>query len=534
METTSQTEQLTQRLRAAILSLDIVPGERVTERGLEARFQASRTPARAALLRLESEGLVRRAGRGWQVTPIDLAEIQQLAQYREAVETAAVRIAAAQASQAAIDAVRAPLDSPEPVRSEAEGVRAGGDFHTRVAELSGNPFLAEAVRGALLRLERTRWLEVRTPEARAQAVAEHHALLDAIAARDADLAAELAAKHIRETNERLTRSLTDQHLTLRARGVAVLADPASDARPEEFSFLAGDLARVGGSGPLPEAVRIGLPTPDGEVSALRFGSAAPAVTFLHGAGLNAHTFDPTVLALGLPAVSLDLPGHGRSAWREDADYRPETIAPAVREALAGLRPDGAPLAPQILVGQSLGGLTAALVAQAAPELVRELVIIDITPGVTPDDGGAAITEFITGVPHFASVDEIVDRAIAFGIGHDRVALTRGVTLNTRVRPDGRIEFAHHFAHLSPAAAAEMPADRLAGVWAALEAVRAPITLIRASQGMVSPEQEAQWRERLPHSRVITLEAGHNVQEHAPAALAAVLAELAQAPGNALA
>lgn len=530
METPSQTEQLTQRLRAAILSLDIVPGERVTERGLEARFQASRTPARAALLRLESEGLVRRAGRGWQVTPIDLAEIQQLAQYREAVETAAVRIAAAQASQEAIQAVRAPLDSPEPVRSEAEGVRAGGDFHTRIAELSGNPFLAEAVRGALLRLERTRWLEVRTPEARAQAVAEHHALLDAIAARNGDLAAELAAKHIRETNERLTRSLTDQHLTLRARGVAVLADPASESaaadRPDEFSFLAGDLARVGGTGPLPAAERVELPTQDGQVSALRFGTAAPQVTFLHGAGLNAHTFDPTILALGHPALSLDLPGHGRSEWRRDADYRPETIAPAVREAIAGLRVAGSALGPQVLVGQSLGGLTAALVAEAAPELVRELVIVDITPGVTPDDGGAAITEFMTGVRDFGSVEEIVDRAIAFGIGHDRAALTRGVTLNTRVRPDGRIEFAHHFAHLPAATAVTSAAtDRFADVWRALESLRIPITLIRGDRGMVPEALAAEWQARLPQSRVITLEAGHNVQEHAPVALARLVTDI---------
>ena len=74
----SQTVQLYDRLRAAILSLELAPGERLTERGLEASFDASRTPVRAALGRLDAEGLVQRDGRGWIVSPIDLAESDEL------------------------------------------------------------------------------------------------------------------------------------------------------------------------------------------------------------------------------------------------------------------------------------------------------------------------------------------------------------------------------------------------------------------------------------------------------------------------
>ena len=47
---TTQTARLYQQVRAAILSLEIAPGERLSERGLEARFGASRTPAHAALM----------------------------------------------------------------------------------------------------------------------------------------------------------------------------------------------------------------------------------------------------------------------------------------------------------------------------------------------------------------------------------------------------------------------------------------------------------------------------------------------------
>ena len=68
----SQMLQITDQLREMVLSLYLGPGERLTERWLETQFQGSRTPIRAALLRLEAEDLVRRDGRNWVVAPIDL------------------------------------------------------------------------------------------------------------------------------------------------------------------------------------------------------------------------------------------------------------------------------------------------------------------------------------------------------------------------------------------------------------------------------------------------------------------------------
>ncbi|TIX38987.1 MAG: GntR family transcriptional regulator, partial [Mesorhizobium sp.] len=54
----SQMQNVEKHLRGMILGLEIGPGERLTERWIESRFGASRTPVRAALLRLETEGLV--------------------------------------------------------------------------------------------------------------------------------------------------------------------------------------------------------------------------------------------------------------------------------------------------------------------------------------------------------------------------------------------------------------------------------------------------------------------------------------------
>jgi DNA-binding GntR family transcriptional regulator len=222
MSTPTQTTQLYDRLRAAILTLDLAPGQSLTERGLEQRFAASRTPVRAALTRLESEGLAKRDGRGWIVAPIDLEEIGLIAEYREALETATVRLATERATEAQLAAVRALLDEP---RSDDERtvLRVGGDFHEELAALSGNRLLAEGVHGAMVRLARTRWLEVRTTEARDQASREHHAILDAVVAGDAARAAELVADHIRGTNGRLIASLTAEQRRLRGHGVDIVA-----------------------------------------------------------------------------------------------------------------------------------------------------------------------------------------------------------------------------------------------------------------------------------------------------------------------
>ena len=64
----------------------------------------------------------------------------------------------------------------------------------------------------------------------------------------------------------------------------------------------------------------------GPISALKFSDGSPHVVFLHGGGQNAHTWDTVIVGLGVPALAVDLPGHGRSAWREDGDYGPKLNA----------------------------------------------------------------------------------------------------------------------------------------------------------------------------------------------------------------
>ncbi|GAB2551479.1 alpha/beta fold hydrolase [Leucobacter ruminantium] len=318
-----------------------------------------------------------------------------------------------------------------------------------------------------------------------------------------------------------------------------MSEQRDDDSSDEFRFLVGDAARVGADGPLPAVRRVRVEVSDGRgISGLVFtpnaqasdASAPPAVAALHGAGLNAHSFDPMLLALGAPAVALDLPGHGRSDWRADADYRPGTMASDVAAAIERLAPQ-----PVALVGHSLGGLTAAIIASERPDLVERLIVVDITPGVSPAGDAGAVAEFILGKRDYGSIEEIVDRAVEFGIGSDRTALTRGVTLNTRLRADGRIEWTHHLAHLDRLPAA--PGDPLpyAPIWAALETAQEhgiPVSLVRATRGMLTEAHVAEWRQRLPHSEIVEVAGPHNLHEAAPVELAGAVRGLCGGGGNA--
>lgn len=308
---------------------------------------------------------------------------------------------------------------------------------------------------------------------------------------------------------------------------------------DEFSFLPEQAADAGIAGPIPRGERLTLTLPDGRsLSALRYApggapEATPAVTFLHGAGLNAHTWDTTILALGLPALAIDLPGHGDSSWRTDAAYIARVLAPDVA---AGL--DAWTDAPQVLVGQSLGGLTAAAVAASRPDLVAELVVIDITPGVDPNAGPTQIREFFAGPVDWTSRAELVDRALAFGLGGGtRRKAERGVFFNSRVRADGRVEWKHHFAHLANAVHAAPPSDASASPdavsavlgesgWKDLAGVAAPTTLLRGERGYVTEADAAEFARRNPEASVAVVDAGHNVQEEIPVALGERLRTLA--------
>jgi pimeloyl-ACP methyl ester carboxylesterase len=127
----------------------------------------------------------------------------------------------------------------------------------------------------------------------------------------------------------------------------------------EFTFLRENAKQARASGPLPPVERID----SGPISAPKFGNASPRVVFLDRAEQNAHTWETVVLGLGEPALAIDLPGHGRSAWRDDGDYGAKRNATAVESVIRQFGPDA-----DLVVGMS-GSVPRHEVARNAPQRV---------------------------------------------------------------------------------------------------------------------------------------------------------------------
>jgi DNA-binding GntR family transcriptional regulator len=201
------------RLREAILALELGPGSTLTERALETRLETSRTTVRAALARLENEGLVNRDGRGYQVAPLDLLEIKRACDWREVIETAAARATIArlnqnQASDAELETLeqQLSLSTSEPLETY---MRDATDFHINLARLAANPFMTRALEDVLTRLARARWFEAGSTNGLERADREHRQILKTIQARDADAAEQEIKAHLARSRDRLLNALLE-------------------------------------------------------------------------------------------------------------------------------------------------------------------------------------------------------------------------------------------------------------------------------------------------------------------------------------
>jgi pimeloyl-ACP methyl ester carboxylesterase len=282
---------------------------------------------------------------------------------------------------------------------------------------------------------------------------------------------------------------------------------------DEFSMLADNASEVGlpFTQPIVERVEVG------GVSALRWGTGEPELVLVHGGAQNAHTWDTVALALGVPLLAVDLPGHGHSDWRGDGRYGPVENAEAVAAAVRELAP-----AAKGVCGMSLGGLTTIVLASRHPELVRRAVIVDVTPG-TDHAKAAPIVSFIDGPEHFESFEEILERTIAFNPTRSESSLRRGVLHNAKELDDGRWTWRYDRLDRVRQDAAEGVVD-FSELWDEVSAMTCPVLLVRGgTSGVVGDEDVEEWRRRQPDSEVVVVEgAGHSVQGDKPLELAALL------------
>ena len=256
------------------------------------------------------------------------------------------------------------------------------------------------------------------------------------------------------------------------------------------------------------------------LSALVWRTGDPEFVLLHGGGQNAHTWDTVALALGRPLVAVDLPGHGHSDWREDHDYSPATNAADVAVAVRELAPNA-----QLVVGMSLGGLTAIRLTAEHPELVRRLALVDVTPGAD-EVKAEPIIAFLSGPERFASFDEILDRTVQYNPTRTVSSLRRGVLHNAKEEPDGSWTWRYDSVRSWKREGSNASAAALSftSLWDDVAGVQVPLLLLRGDQsGVVTDDDVEELKERNPAARVVTVAgAGHSIQGDKPVELAALL------------
>ncbi|WP_099041569.1 alpha/beta fold hydrolase [Mycobacterium neglectum] len=280
----------------------------------------------------------------------------------------------------------------------------------------------------------------------------------------------------------------------------------------EFTFLKENARQAGVTGSLPAVERIDTAA----VSALKFGDGTPRVVFLHGGGQNAHTFDTVIIGLGEPALSVDLPGHGRSAWREDGDYGPKLNATAVEPVVRAFAPDA-----DLVVGMSLGGLTALRLAVTAPELVRKLVLVDVTPSAPErhtemTDEQKGTVALVQGEKTFPTFDSMLEVTMAAAPHRDRESLRRGVFHNAKRLDDGTWTWRYD---------SFRKGEGFDGLWDDVPNLDTPTTLVRgANSFFVNDDDAAEFARIAPGFQTVHIveNSGHSVQSDQPLKLVEIL------------
>lgn len=236
---------------------------------------------------------------------------------------------------------------------------------------------------------------------------------------------------------------------------------------------------------------------------------APPIVFAHGGGQTRHAWGRAASVMaqeGWHTFTYDARAHGDSDWSDDLHYSLEWFAQDQREIARqiGRRP--------VLVGASLGGISAMMAQGESPEQVFEaIVLVDITPTTDPE-GVDKIRAFMTNKldEGFATMEEAADAIAAYLPHRPRPKDMSGLAKNLRRRPDGRYRW-----HWDPRYIGVAMQWRNANpdrVVKASRNIRVPILLVRGrSSEVVREENVRAFLEAVPHAEYVDVTgAGHMV------------------------
>ncbi|NLW48955.1 MAG: GntR family transcriptional regulator [Firmicutes bacterium] len=193
-------ELVFESIREAIISGQLQAGERLMEIQLAEEMGVSRTPVREAIRKLELEGLVAMIPRkGAYVAGLSFKEIADVFEIRGALEGLAAELAAERITEEELEELeRYLVRIAEAIdKGDLEKVVANDtDFHSILYQASRNQRLSQIINNLREQIQRFRTTSLSYPGRMKNALEEHRKIVEAISARDGELASKLAHEHI--------------------------------------------------------------------------------------------------------------------------------------------------------------------------------------------------------------------------------------------------------------------------------------------------------------------------------------------------
>ena len=201
-------EQAYKILRHAIITGKMPPGSVIVEKQITDQLGISRTPVRDAIRQLADERLVNiRPQSGTFVALIDRHQLEEGRLIRRALEVEGIKLALARMDDAAIERLRDLLVLQE--RAAAKGrhddfIAYDDQFHQTISELSGYSRLWRIINRSKAQLDRVRHLSSPLPHQEEKAIAQHTAIVEALARRNLDRTVKALTHHLDDAYERLS------------------------------------------------------------------------------------------------------------------------------------------------------------------------------------------------------------------------------------------------------------------------------------------------------------------------------------------
>jgi len=207
----TEAEEGYERLYQAILRGEFQPNERLLEMDLAQRYNVGRAAIRTTLARLEQDGLVEREpNRGARVRAISEEEAVETLEARAVLEGLAARYAARNVTDADVTDLRAIVGEMEARLAEGDllGISEGNTrLHSRLLQIANNTTVARLIERLHAQHVRSQFRLILVPGRPPRSVAEHRAIVEAIASRDSDAAEAAMRSHLANIVETL-RTLT--------------------------------------------------------------------------------------------------------------------------------------------------------------------------------------------------------------------------------------------------------------------------------------------------------------------------------------